>query len=216
MPVLNWSVSHPGISIEGNQRFIVQTISALDKLNQRSIGKDLLKLLSQRCQGYGCSIAGATVTIVLAPGTLTESALTTKASPQAMTALQSDKVLPGTAIKVPGKGASSVVSFNPAAGGEYTELQGIQTPAYVALGHELCHALHHLSGGLRLADGPGDQRSRFQALSLHEEAHTIGLGPYAGTRISENAIRKEWNVPLRTFYSAPGDCDHLPSLVGRA
>lgn len=215
MTVVTWSNSHPGIMIDGDQRFIAQATAALQRLNQRPIGKDLLKLLSQRCQGYGCTIVGASVTIMLAPGTLTESVLTSKASPQGLGAVQTDRVLPGTAIKLPGRGASSIASFNPAAGGEYTELLGILTPTHVALGHELCHSLHHLSGGVRLGAGE-DVRTRFRAMNLHEEAHTIGLGPYANTRISENAIRKEWGIQLRTYYSAPGDCDNLQSQVGRA
>jgi hypothetical protein len=215
MTAVTWSTSHTGIMIDGDQRFNVQTTSALNRLNQKPIGKDLLTLLSKRCQGYGCSIPGATVTIMRAPGSLTESVLTSKASAQGMGALQQDRVLPGTVIKLPGRGASSIVYFNPGAGTEYTELLGFQTPAHVALGHELCHALHHLSGGMRLGAGE-DGRARFLAMNLHEEAHTIGLGPYKNTRISENAIRKEWGIEVRTYYAAAGDCDNLPSLVGRA
>jgi hypothetical protein len=153
------------------------------------------------------------VVITKAPGTLAESAADTQAEPTGLTALRSDKTLPGTTIQLPGKGCGSIAAFNPDAEAEYTALVGIQTPVFVALGHELCHSLHHLSGNLRLGAG-GDVVSRFQAMYLQEEAHTVGLGPYAKTRICENAIRKENNLPLRTYYSTPGDCDALPSLGG--
>jgi hypothetical protein len=45
------------------------------------------------------------------------------------------------------------------------------------------------------------------------EARTVGLGIYANTRISENSIRRERKLPVRTYYSTPGDCDGLTSAV---
>jgi hypothetical protein len=61
--------------------------------------------------------------------------------------------------------------------------------------------------------GTDSVTARFRRLILHEEAHTVGLGPYANTRISENALRKEHNLTLRTYYDTPGDCDGLASLT---
>ncbi len=217
MPVVTWSQSYPGILIDGDQAFITATTRDLNLIKSKPIGKDLLTLLTKRCQGYGCSVTGgATVTISLAPGTLTESAEATAADPDTSAGfgcVKTDRVLPGTTIKLPGRGSSSFAAFNPNAEAQYTALCGLQTPTFVALAHELCHSLHHLSGGLRLANGPGSVGDRFQAMYLQEEAHTVGIGPYANTRISENAVRREWALPERTYYSTPGDCDALPSLA---
>jgi hypothetical protein len=130
-----------------------------------------------------------------------------------LTFLQTDKVIPGTIIKLPGKGSGSLVGYNPSAAQQYTAMAGVDTPEFIALAHELCHSLHHLSGGMRQGAGttPVD---RFRAMLMHEEAHTVGLGPYKDTRTSENAIRGEWKITLRTYYSAPNDCDGLPKLSG--
>lgn len=208
MPEVLWDHAHPGIYIDGDGTFFAGASAALNNLRAKPIGKDLLSLLSKRC-----GIVKVKVLVTKAPGTLAESAENTNAGPTGLTALRSDKTLPGTTIQLPGKGSGSIAAFNPDAEAEYTALCGLQTPVYVALGHELCHSLHHLSGNLRLGAG-GDVVSRFKAMYLQEEAHTVGLGPYAKTRICENAIRKENNLPLRTYYSTPGDCDALPSLGG--
>jgi hypothetical protein len=208
MPETLWDQSHPGIYIDGDPTFFAGASLALNELRGKPIGKDLVSLLSKRC-----GIVNVKVLITKAPGTLTESAGKTAAKPTGLAALRSEKTLPGTTIQLPGKGSGSIAAFNPDAEAEYTALVGISTPVYVALGHELCHSLHHLSGNIRLGAG-ADLATRFKAMYLQEEAHTVGLGPYAKTRISENAIRKENGLPLRTYYSAPGDCDALPSLGG--
>ena len=49
--------------------------------------------------------------------------------------------------------------------------------------------------------------------AIIEEARTVGLGPYANTRISENSVRKEWNLGRRTYYHTPGDTDGLVSTT---
>jgi len=215
MATLSWSQGHPGIKIEGDDDFIASAISDLNKINSKPIGKDLLTLLTQRCQGVGCSVpGGGFVLIKLSPGTLTQSAGATAANPDVtpgLTFLQKDKVIPGTIIKLPGKGSGSFVGYNPKAKLKYTQMVGIDTPEFVALAHELCHSLHHLSGGMRQGAG-STPVERFTAMTMHEEAHTVGIGPYKDTRISENAIRREWNITERTYYSAPGDCDGLPIL----
>lgn len=46
-----------------------------------------------------------------------------------------------------------------------------------------------------------------------EEMFTTGLGVYANTRINENAIRGQANLPLRTDYTFPDDHTHIQSLA---
>ena len=206
-----WSQTHPGIYIEGGDALFTAAAAALTTLRSRPIGKDLIDLISKRCV-----TTKQTVTVKRAPGTMTASAEDTQAIPDDMTTImRRDKVIPGTAIQLPGKGASSVAAFNPYAATEYSRLLGIPTPAFIALGHELIHCMHFLSGNIRLSsDKSLSVEARLGPMMLHEEAHTCGLGPYAKTRISENALRGEHNFSLRTYYSNPFDCDGLTSLVG--
>ena len=109
--------------------------------------------------------------------------------------------IPGATLA--GAGSSAVVCYNPFVDiggvsvpglGNLRAILGVDTPAFVALAHELCHAFHYLSG---------DQL----APSLREEAHTVGAGTYVGTRISENAVRREHGIPERGYYFVPGDCN---------
>ena len=52
-------------------------------------------------------------------------------------------------------------------------------------------------------------RFRHRSVSRNASRYT-----YAKTRISENTLRKEHNISLRTYYSNPGECDGLASLGG--
>lgn len=62
-------------------------------------------------------------------------------------------------------------------------------PPFIALAHELIHALYNLKGEA-FAD------------TSHEEYRTVGLAPVADAReITENKIRAEHELPLRTAYS---------------
>lgn len=62
-------------------------------------------------------------------------------------------------------------------------------PSFIALAHEMIHALYNLKG------------EAFKNTS-DEEYRTVGLPPVANARaITENKIRDEHNVPLRAAYS---------------
>jgi hypothetical protein len=63
---------------------------------------------------------------------------------------------------------------------------GLDSPPFVGLGHELIHALHSLQG-----ENKGGSE---------EEKRTVGIGQYASEVISENALRKDANLPLRMQY----------------
>ena len=104
-------------------------------------------------------------------------------------------------------GSSAVETFEPTF--DYSTLVP-ESPHFVVLGHELIHCMHYLSGdtnSYREDDpwGVGDSYTK------HEEARTVGLGIYVNARISENAIRKEAKLAIRTYYNTPGDCDGLTS-----
>jgi len=82
-----------------------------------------------------------------------------------------------------GRGSIATVSFN----NTIMKTSGGETAyPFVVLAHELIHALHALSGNKK--DGND------------EELWTTGIGVYSDEKLSENAIRKDANLPLRTVY----------------
>lgn len=60
-------------------------------------------------------------------------------------------------------------------------------PPEVGLGHELIHALHYA-------------RKTRESRYLREEWKTIGLGQFAQDSLTENALRKEYNLEPRPEY----------------
>ena len=95
----------------------------------------------------------------------------------------------------------------PASEAIYTQQAGVTTPTFIALAHELIHALHHLGGNTY-----DDKVSENGREAKREEMFTTGLGAYANTRISENAIRRQFNLPVRTFYTFQDDHLLIKSL----
>ena len=70
-------------------------------------------------------------------------------------------------------------------------------PGYVALGHELVHLYHELTGTALFFEydlEPGTES--------HEEAATIGMGPYGDDELTENALRRELGMRERTSHSS--------------
>jgi hypothetical protein len=60
-------------------------------------------------------------------------------------------------------------------------------PPFIGLAHELIHCYHMVTGTMK------------QGYDAEEE-FTVGIGPYTDNWITENKIRAEHNVPLRTQY----------------
>jgi hypothetical protein len=202
--------------------FASATRRALDRIASKPIGKDLLILIAKRCKGIGNQLVGGKVTIRYGTGTLTPGRVSARKTLMGGTGAGADsdddgdrssdplrvltsKGVVNLGITRASKGSSGGVTYNPflSVGDVYIHQQlrsnlraliGVDTPAFVALAHELCHALHALSGDAK-------------AYPFPEEAWTIGAGKYADTRISENAIRREHGVELRRFYFQKGDCD---------
>lgn len=94
---------------------------------------------------------------------------------------------------IPNVGASAVVTWNPDDNG----IDG--RPSFIALAHELIHALHYVTGTCyRSATGMVSDLGN--AGIMEEEMRTVGFGAYAGEVPSENAIRGEHGVALRADY----------------
>jgi hypothetical protein len=213
--------------------FFGPTAAALMTLARSKIGYDLLDIISKRARGIG--IGGKNprsgmlkCVIRRGPGTLVEDRMRMTGAYRAQKpdiALKEDmsnapdiardphyterRKVKGANFSLPGSGSSAVALWEPMA--NYNDVID-ETPGHIAIGHELIHCMHFMSGDTSMyADddpwGAGDTYSK------HEEARTVGLGIYANTRISENALRREFKLKLRTFYTTPGDCDGLTSAI---
>jgi hypothetical protein len=140
-----------------------------------------------------------------------ESISPAPSSPQEVVLPRGLSPAPSYSMQMPGIGTSVDVTYDPKM--DYSRILKLKTPSFIALGHELIHALHFLSGDMHSfgdrdfdpveVDGKEHKLKKFQ---LVEEARTVGAGTFANTRISENALRREWGLPLRQYYNFPGDC----------
>lgn len=201
--------------------FYSAVIDDLARIESRSIGKDLLNLIGYRSMGIGNRHPGndrrreyrltTHVNIIYTDslsGTSSRSDDKHAARPD-----QSFDFYNYHGFRDAGAGTSAYVFYcanqqGTAVGDKlYTAANGVFTPAFIALAHELIHAWRQMSGRsetedkLKIAETE-DYRS--YKLS-REEALTVGLGVYAKTRVSENAIRAEHGLPRREYYATPGD-----------
>ncbi|MFH1764819.1 MAG: M91 family zinc metallopeptidase [Gemmatimonadota bacterium] len=206
-----WDANHPGVYIDDRfgASFKHNTIQALNKIASRPVGADLLKILSKRHLGIGTAV-GKKVVIALGQGTLAVKSVrhTHQSSTGGGTEVRKAPIV-GTAMRLPGSGQGSAVQYNPNVEHQYTAAARVKTPVFVALAHELIHALHSISGDVVKAYSWTNGVGGSSCGAILEEARTVGLGISARTRISENAIRREHGLPQRRFYSTPGDCDNL-------
>ena len=93
-----------------------------------------------------------------------------------------------------GAGSSALVLFDPTVGAGPDG----DRPSWVALGHELIHAYHYVTGTCaRKLNGSTDTDSGLS----EEEMQTIGTGGYKGQIPSENWLRESAGAVERTKYS---------------
>lgn len=197
-----WDHGHPGILVDGkNAEFFTAACQDLARINSKETGKQLLKLISLRSQGVGTK-AGNNVVIVYT----NDIGSTAQSSKKNGVEVREDAI-PGSVVRLPALGTGSIVRYGHNLESTYTKEIGIYTPEFVALAHELIHAFHVISGDV-VKDYDWNTDG-----AIIEEARTVGIGPYKNTRFSENAIRKEWGLPLRTYYGSPGDADGLVAVT---
>ncbi len=105
------------------------------------------------------------------------------------------------AASIPGEGVSVIIGwcqnqvmYTPKLGPNSGKPHFVPPP--VTLGHELIHALHTLKGKSKSGQSImiGDKSTS------EEEAYTVGLGPYANKKLTENQLRKDFNLPERLSY----------------
>lgn len=219
MPVFR-PTSCPGIQVQIEPdatpaHFLAAVESDLRMIASGSIGNDLLDLIDKRSRGIGIGWAETgkypNVTVCYAEG-FTEAAAKTERKWEHYVRRKGHFGAMDRPYRASGGGHFMWVSYRPNsptttdAETGYTANQGIRTPPYIVLAHELIHAWHGMSGTMELKDkvtiaGPNGQTYEL----AREEAYTVGLGSYANTRISENAIRAEHRLPPRTYYATQND-----------
>ncbi len=206
MAYVLWNQSEGGIYIDNTPPgFFAACTADLNTLRSRSIGKDLLSLISKRARGIGTTV-GKNVSITYTSDLGSTAQNSVNLNVGATNEVRKTEP-PGRNFRLPAGGDSSLVMYGHDLGPDYTAAIGVNTPTYIALGHELIHALHVISGDVvKEYDWSTDG-------AIIEEARTVGLGPYAKSRITENALRKEWSLPLRTYYSYPGDTNGLVAIT---
>jgi|GEM_PF-6382832 len=80
-------------------------------------------------------------------------------------------------------------------------------PSHILLGHELIHMRHMMKGTVARGEITVDKyNAKGEKVGTEtgkaEELATVGLGGAAGgNAITENSLRKESGLPLRTYYS---------------
>jgi hypothetical protein len=186
-----WDQDHPGIYIRTSffgkhTKFFHTTNDALNKIRSEPVGKGLLRTIASIAAMRDEAVK---VTIVSKEeGGSSESPMNSQKS---------------LAISQPGntfmryragEGTSCTVNW------AHTKpsCDGKQRPPFIALAHELIHALHDIHGATyRDYSGKLNENSG----KAEEEARTVGLGPHVDEPITENKIRAEHNIPLRPSYS---------------
>jgi len=100
-----------------------------------------------------------------------------------------------------GEGVSSIIDYDPSLyvditpGGRH-EMTVDEDRAFIALAHELVHAYRNMNGThLNTSPNPDNEIAR-------EELRVIGTGEFKDARISENRIRADHGLPLRTRHKA--------------
>lgn len=214
--------TYAGIRVETDSapgNFYSAVVGDLQRLASGAIGGDLLDLLAKRSQGVGIDAASVDglnpiypyVTISFA-ASFAETAAKTEKKWQHYVRRKGRFGVFDRPFRAGGGGHFMWVSYHPNTPGQndgevgYTAVQGIRTPPFIVLAHELIHAWHGMSGMMETKDTqtitvPGGAQYEL----AREEAFTVGLGPYTDTRISENAIRAEHRLPRRDYYGSPND-----------
>ncbi len=194
----------PGITIFGTDEYRRETRHALDRLAQTAEGRQILAAFAELGrQGHGVTIRtnGSDTGYSARPDDATASE-----------PLETRRTDSG-AIEIvrPGPGSATTVFFDPEEERRYED-GDLCRPQYVGLGHELIHAIHN-GRGENLRDYPyeaadGDHTN-------HEEARTIGLGPYANG-LNENDLRVELGYEPRDNHATtcPADEQHQDDPSG--
>lgn len=230
-PALQSFPAYPGLMIGNDDSrgrywvpatFLADARAALVDIASQPVGLGLLTAISAACvqNGHRVTIeysgAGAMAAPLANPSDVERKKIQ-KVAPDsptidvaAMLALPElrailgvwDGVNPRTVA--PNTGTSAAVTWNPADPGP----PGFPRPSFVGLAHELIHALHYVSGTC-YRSATGALADLGNSGLMEEEMRTVGLFAYANEVPSENAIRAEHGIGLRTSYMAGVSFDNV-------
>jgi Effector protein len=212
----SYATPFAGIYVTGRPdetSFPGEAAAALRKVALGPSGKNLLNDIAANSQGP----QGKHVSIVSghSPATralLTDTQATARGMHQNDFSVDQNEIAVAAAVKksvlgvnfANGAGAKAEITWNPdlslqlnPEGLPYRELESGLGQSHVTLAHELVHALHYMKGDAKLGGNPLDESSP----AGKEELRAIGLGKYAKLPFSENSIRQEHGLPLRTRFA---------------
>jgi hypothetical protein len=194
--------------------FETQAKQALDKISQAPSGKRLLSDIAAASDGPEGKHASIVYDQFVAA-----RPLLSKRQAEARNMQQNDFSLDqnNLAIKLStkktilgvnvgkGPGTKAEVAWDPEAslkldssGRPYKGLFNDSSEAHIALAHELVHSVHILKGDFKR----GGDRLDPDTQAGKEELRAVGLGKYAEAPYSENSIRQELGLPLRSQYNS--------------
>jgi hypothetical protein len=183
-----WDEGHPGIKIVTGkdatpQGFFQDVNNALNKIRSQPIGKGLLKTIAAKCL-----MSNKSVFIDYHQA----SAAGPSGNPKETYGYEKVDA-EGHVYFMPGEGESASIAWDPKdPGPPYSP-----RPAFVGLAHELIHALHMVHGLQIYSTNDAD------GLAINE-ATVVGLGVFKDEPFTENAIRHEHGIALRTQYLKDG------------
>lgn len=158
--------------------FPTLTKDALDRIASRPLGKSLLHSIHKRAHKKKF---GYTVCIQKPSG----AHGTTDDQGKVVNSWNNIAIRVSEENAVNGVGTPTAIKWNP----NLIMGDGAERPPFIALAHELIHAMNNLRG-----TAFSDTRT--------EEMKTVGLGEHANDRKrNENALRGEHNLGLRTKYT---------------
>jgi hypothetical protein len=213
-----YETGHPGIYAKNfNDGFATQTKLALDKIAQTPSGRRLLSDIAAASDGP----EGKHALIVHDPYVATRALLSkrqaedrnmqqddfSESQHELATKLSTKRTILGWNVGN-GPGAKAEVAWDPEAslrldssGRPYKDLLDDSSQAHITLAHELVHGVHILKGDLKHGGEDIDPVTQ----SGKEELRAVGLGKYAKSPYSENSIREELGLPLRSQYNRVTD-----------
>ncbi len=190
MPDTLWDQNHPGIYIRttpGKKIFFHIANNALNQIRLHPVGRGLLKTIASIALMRDEAVK-VTIEKQSKPG---DGSWSAPDSEQDSLAVRTGNTF--TKYRA-GAGTSCTVCWD----NEKLKCDDKYRPPFIALAHELIHAMHDIHGATyRAYDGQLSADSG----KAEEEARTVGLGPHVDEPITENKIRAEHGLPLRPSYS---------------
>jgi hypothetical protein len=233
LPPLEWNRTYPGIFIGQDiyrgiawvpDDFPGTVNDCLDEIASKPIGKALLKSISDRClRDTTKKVVIEYTSVYSSAAPVTDVSDVNRKKVQGPTG---EKLKPQELLKNPdlvakeigvqmggkmkdyigGAGTSAVITF------KHTDKGLDGRPVFIALAHELVHAYHYVNGlCYRAADG-GIADGGNTGI-MEEEMRTVGMLKYKDEIPSENAIRGEHRVTLRTEYTPGVDFSKVSASI---